>query len=158
MINPERYNFLDFDFVEMKLDKFSKRRFILTIKESIDEFDRKHTILLRYNTDQFEDAITDLHMEKEKERAKCIASLIHDRTLAEIDADYGQQIRNAEDRLQEVINENQDIQFGVNIWKVEYKNWFTKCSLHIINPKVPNEINEISRFIHKYKIAILERK
>jgi hypothetical protein len=111
MINPERYNFLDFDFVEMKLDKFSKRRFVVTIKESIDEFDRKHTILLRFNTDQFEDAITDYHLQRDKERAKCLNSLIFDKTIEEIDAEYKQHIRNAEDRLQEVINENQDIQF-----------------------------------------------
>lgn len=111
MINPERYNFLDFDFNEMKLDKFSKWWISVTIKEQIDTFDRKHTLLFRFNTDQFEDAITDYHVERDKERAKCLNSLIFDKTIEEIDAEYKQHIRNAEDRLQEVINEYQDLQF-----------------------------------------------
>lgn len=158
MENPEEYKFCAFDFVKLELDKFQCWYLHILVKWSQEEFDRKYTLLFRYDTEKLEMAIDNIKEERALELGRAKASLFGHEEILEIEKDFWERITNAEIRLENTKRANKDFQFGWLIRKVEYKPQWTLLVIGISDDEfVPMRINELKETFHNYKVTILDR-
>ncbi len=159
MKNPEWYDFNEFSFQKMELDKNKQWFLTLLVKTQVENVEHKYTLLFRYDTERIEMRIGDAIENKHKELGEAMEALdgMYWKTIEEITRERDTRIAELEADLENVLRWNKDLLFSGYIKKVDYKGNGTQITFGIYSDELPEQINKLKHILHNYQVTMIEK-